>query len=260
VSSDFDALVAAVAAGISAVDRAKQAAQEASIGLAESAAQMAQAVAGTSDPEMAALPGIYDQVRADAEGLAVWLGQTSASLVVYLEGLGRSIAPETPQVSATPQTATSSAESRPAPEGGPQEVVHERAEALRGELPPQVERGKGQKTHGRWMSAGPEATVEPIVSGEDAMAQTARDFFVAQGARRMPTTVTDVEVKLAVHMRTEGITDAAVTINNFVCVGPFGCDTLLPKILPEGSTLTVYGLGEDGEKTVTRYTGQGTKR
>lgn len=255
MSSDFDALMAAVTAAIVATDRAKQAAREASIGFAESAGQMAQAVAGTSNPEMAAVPRIYEQAHADAERLAAWLAQTSASLAAYLEGLGRSIVPSAPQ-----NAAALPSESLRVPEDEPEEVVHERAEALRGELPPQVDRGKGQKTHGRWISTDPAATAEPIVSGEDAMAQAARDFFISQGARRMPTTVTDVEVKLAVHMRTEGITDAAVTINNFVCVGPFGCDTLLPKILPEGSTLTVYGLSEDGQKTVTRYAGQGTKR
>ena len=98
------------------------------------------------------------------------------------------------------------------------------------------------------------------MSGRDDMEAAAVKFFKDQGARRTPTTVADVEVKLAVHMRNEGITNATVVVNNEVCKGPFGCDTLLPKILPEGSRLTVYGTTPDGQPTGATYLGHGKKR
>ena len=56
----------------------------------------------------------------------------------------------------------------------------------------------------------------------------------------------------------KGITHATVTINNTPCQGPFSCDRLVPKILPPGTTLDVYGTTRTGEKTFKRY-GEGNK-
>lgn len=53
----------------------------------------------------------------------------------------------------------------------------------------------------------------------------------------------DVEVKVAVHMRDNEIREVTLAINNIPCVGEWGCDTLVPRILPRGYTLTVHGSG-----------------
>lgn len=55
------------------------------------------------------------------------------------------------------------------------------------------------------------------------------------------TAAADVELKIAAEMRDSGITDATVVINHVPCLGDLGCDELLGVVLPEGSSLTVYG-------------------
>lgn len=89
-----------------------------------------------------------------------------------------------------------------------------------------------------------------------ATEQYLRDHGLAE--RGMPSAVYDVEMKPAVHMATEGITHAVVTTNNTPCVGPFSCDRLLPKILPQGTTLDVHGTTADGQATYKRYGGTAT--
>ncbi|GAA2971413.1 SCP1.201-like deaminase [Actinokineospora diospyrosa] len=53
----------------------------------------------------------------------------------------------------------------------------------------------------------------------------------------------DVEVKVAVHMRDNAISEVTLAINNIPCVGEWGCDALVPRILPRGYTLTIHGSG-----------------
>jgi hypothetical protein len=53
-------------------------------------------------------------------------------------------------------------------------------------------------------------------------------------------------------MRRRRITRASLVINNEPCPGPLGCDVLLPRLLPPGAELTVYG-PNNFEKT---YRGQ----
>ncbi len=97
------------------------------------------------------------------------------------------------------------------------------------------------------------------MSGKDEMSEAVerylRDHDLVK--RGMPSAVYDVEMKLAVHMATNGITHAAVTINNPPCKGPFSCDRLVPRILPPGSTIDVHGTTADGSKTYQRYGGNG---
>lgn len=121
-------------------------------------------------------------------------------------------------------------------------------ERLRAGLPPPVRPGTGQKTHGRWID--PDGAVHAEVSGRDEESAEAIRFFEQSGATRIPSAVTDVEIKLAAHMRHHGITSATLVLNNTPCRGPLGCDTLVPVILPEGSTLTVHG--PDGFTTTYR--------
>jgi hypothetical protein len=55
------------------------------------------------------------------------------------------------------------------------------------------------------------------------------------------STAADVELKFAMKMRRQGIRRARIVLNNRPCPGELGCDELLPRFLPPGSELTVYG-------------------
>lgn len=134
-------------------------------------------------------------------------------------------------------------------------VTPERVEELRRELPPPVVSSKGQKTHGRWIDA--EGNVHREVSGKDEKSEEALRFFEEEiRSRRVPVTVVDVEIKLAVHMRKNGIRSTVLVINNLPCRGPMGCDALIPVVLPSGYTMTVHG--PNGFRRV--YRGDGTSK
>jgi nucleic acid/nucleotide deaminase of polymorphic system toxin len=98
-------------------------------------------------------------------------------------------------------------------------------------------------THALAGSHDPEAQqARPIVSGEDELYAESVKAFPALGLRRgLPRRASDVEMKLAAYMRNHGIRSATVVINNIPCPGPYGCDELVPVLLPEGCTLTVHG-------------------
>ncbi|GAA1303443.1 DddA-like double-stranded DNA deaminase toxin [Saccharothrix xinjiangensis] len=136
----------------------------------------------------------------------------------------------------------------------PPVVPPERIEQLRRELPPPIARGeRGRKTHGRWFDSNGNA--EPIVSGEDADSDAADAMLKDTGMRAASTTTADVEIKLAARMVRDGIRHATVLINDTPCVGRFGCDTLVPILLPAGATLTVHGMNAKGERFRKRHTG-----
>jgi len=63
-----------------------------------------------------------------------------------------------------------------------------------------------------------------------------------------------VEAHAAAVMRNRGLTEATLYINNTPCDGPYGCDALLPHMLPPGATLSVHILGPTGW-TTRQYTG-----
>jgi hypothetical protein len=50
-----------------------------------------------------------------------------------------------------------------------------------------------------------------------------------------------VEAHSAALMRQQGLKDATLYINQVPCTGRNGCDVLLPRLLPEGAQLHVYG-------------------
>ncbi|WP_439423075.1 DddA-like double-stranded DNA deaminase toxin [Saccharothrix sp. HUAS TT10] len=111
----------------------------------------------------------------------------------------------------------------------------------------------GQKTHGRWIGSG--SAARPITSGRDGDADDADDRLRTMGMPRKSAKTGDVEIKLAVRMAREGIRHVTVVMNNKPCVGPFGCDTLVPILLPEGATLTVHGIDSEGQRFRKRYRG-----
>ncbi|RSM66601.1 hypothetical protein DMH03_05725 [Amycolatopsis sp. WAC 01376] len=260
--SEFEAVAAALGAAVTSLEQAGQAMRQAAGGFEESALQLGEAVYGTTDQEMGALPGRYDELKQTAEQAISHFEAVKAKISAYRDSIGASAAPENTEVTGARR------EDRPRGRHGvhttttptkPDPISQDRVDELKRDLPPRVDRGEGQKTHGQWVTDSGEGDAGHIVSGRDDMEAAAVQFFKDQGARRMPSTTADVEVKLAVHMQNKGITSATVAVNNEVCKGPFGCETLVPKILPQGSALTVYGTTPDGTPIGTTYLGQRKK-
>jgi hypothetical protein len=165
-------------------------------------------------------------------------------------GYRESLVGQPPPGAAQPTSYTSTPVASKAPDE-PDEVNTARAQ-----LPPPVVKGTGAKTHGRWSSPDAPSDLQPIVSGrkDDLYEQT--DRYLAENGMERYSIASHVETKLAVHMATTGMMNATVTINHTPCEGDLGCDTLLPQVLPEGATLTVYGTKADGGHTVKTYTGR----
>ncbi|MEV6910327.1 DddA-like double-stranded DNA deaminase toxin [Amycolatopsis sp. NPDC051071] len=257
--SDIEAVAAALGAAITSLEQAEQATQEAAGGFGESASHLGQAVYGTADPEIGALPELYDELRRSAEQAVSHFRTVKANISAYLDTIGVSVAPANNEV--TRPKWENRARVRPGVHTTGHEAVapaHERAEALRQELPPPIKPGElGRKTHGRWF-AGSGQDVTPIVSGRDEMAAEAQRRLEALDIPGMPSAVADVETKLAAHMAASGITNASVVINYAPCRGIYGCETLVTALLPEGSALTVYGIAPDGTETEETFQGGAT--
>ncbi len=208
------------------------------------------------------MPGRYDELRQSAEQAVSHFRTVKANISAYLGKIGASATPANSEFTGPkreegargrPGVHTTTTQTKPDP------VSQDRVDELKRDLPPRVDRREGQKTHGQWVTDSGEGDAGYIVSGRDDMEAAAVQFFKDQGARRMPSTTADVEVKLAVRMQNKGITSATVVVNNEVCKGPFGCETLILKILPQGSALTVYGTMPDGQPIGATYLGQRKK-
>lgn len=133
----------------------------------------------------------------------------------------------------------------------------EHIEELRRDLPPPVQPRSGQKTHGRWFTStdAHDAPVRKLTSGADDLSEAVERHLTNMGIPAAPVTSRDVEIKIAVYMARHGISDATVVINHVPCKGDFGCDTLVPVVLPEGCSLTVYGINRQGMTMKKTYTG-----
>lgn len=202
---------------------------------------------GSSDPEWEQAVGAFDSAAGGINELVGFAQAAEASAGGYLKSLG--VSEGTAPV--PPAPSSEQAPPRRVPPSGSKEHVDQ----LRGELPPPVRPGTGQKTHGRWFAQGTVNQVSPIVSGNDALSEKVVEQLRANGVRDIPVTVTHVEMKLAAHMTSEGISAATVVINNYPCKGPAGCDTLVPRMLPDGSSLTVHGVTRQGTIMRKTYTG-----
>ncbi|WP_168200990.1 DddA-like double-stranded DNA deaminase toxin [Allokutzneria sp. NRRL B-24872] len=185
--------------------------------LDEASAQYGDAIASTRDPCAHDALGLLTHGAAelnDALRSVMALGERVRDYIAVLSGGG------------TAQAATA------AP---PRDLIDQ----LRAELPPPVVPRSGQKTHGRWI--GPDGTAHAEISGRDAKYERAIQFFKDMRVSRIPSKASDVEMKLAVHMRVNGIRSVVLLVNHVPCPGPLGCDALIGVILPKGYTLTVYG-------------------
>lgn len=204
--------------------------------------------AGSADPEWEQAAANFDSAARGSDELRATAASgalSAASILAFLEL----------RVPSGTDSATTTARPRPrlpeaVPPGSPEHV-----DRLRRDLPPRVQSRAGQKTHGRWFSSTAPGKVGAIVSGEDGWADEAVAQLDRLGLRTVPVAATDVETKLAAHMAKEGITSATVVINHRPCKGEYGCDSLVPILLPEGSSLTVHGITRQGTIMRTTYTG-----
>ncbi|WP_370948104.1 DddA-like double-stranded DNA deaminase toxin [Amycolatopsis sp. cg5] len=194
--------------------------------------------------ELEQLGGHIDEQRQAIIALVDLLDRAQRDLAAYTTRIAGPSAE--PQVGALarkshdrgqPEADTTSA--RPAP------VSTERLDELRAELPPPVDSGKGQKTHGRWIDG--EGRAYAVISQADEWKDEVNTILEEEGCPRVPIArASDVELRLAARMRQEGKTDpnmrhVTLLINNVPCDGFFSCESLLSVVLPPGYTLTVHG-------------------
>lgn len=192
------------------------------------------AVSGTTAPDALLALAYFEAAEPDIRSSLAVLKAVEDSLRAYrTHVVGESSPPsDTPDPRANRSRSTDTA-------AVPDPVTPERVEELRRELPPPVLSSTGQKTHGRWID--PDGNVHREMSGKDRNSEMALRFFEEIRARRIPVTVVDVEIKLAIHMRNNDIRSTTLVLNNLPCRGPLGCNALIPVILPPGYTMTVYG-------------------
>jgi hypothetical protein len=124
-----------------------------------------------------------------------------------------------------------------------QRLTREQISQLKDMLPPPVLQPnvEGRKTHGKWVDD--HGRIHTIVSGQD---EDSVEVWRILQERKVPlkappTRISDVEQKLAARMVREQQRHLEVVINNRPCPGRWGCDRLLPVILPAGYSLTVHG-------------------
>jgi hypothetical protein len=101
------------------------------------------------------------------------------------------------------------------------------------------------------------AEISPVASGKTGPGQGGPGL---RGRWRYEVAAVDhTEGHAAAIMRTRGIMDATLYVNNPPCDYPRGCDRLLPDLLRAGARLTVYASGLDGPK-VYIGTGRGVQQ
>jgi hypothetical protein len=211
--------------------------------LKEASNALAQASQGTTDHQATQA----QELLAEAAGTLEQLRGLAKRVVAKVSSYRTSLQGNPPPAPDAPRQPTTS----PPPSTEPPEVA-----AARTELPPPVVKGTRTRTHGQWSSSDAPADRRSIASGtrDDFYADTQR--YLQENGMGQTVIGSHVETKIAVHMRQEGIRDVTVVTNHQPCEGPLGCDTLLPRVLPEGSTLTVYGTTQDGRHTKHTYIGR----
>jgi hypothetical protein len=100
---------------------------------------------------------------------------------------------------------------------------------------------QGRKTHGEWLDA--QGRPHHVVSGKDKDSLQVWRLMREAGIRSAaePVTTTHVEMKVVARMVREHRKEVEVVLNNKPCQGRFGCDRLIPMLLPEGYALTIHG-------------------
>lgn len=220
---------------------------------------LATAATGTAQADVEQTCALFTRVIegiSEPEGQLSTLATVADAIRSYLHS--HKISHETRAVphaagSPVPVTASPVPQARAAPHDPPA-IPAERLDVLRDELPPPIKStDSGRKTHGRWI--GPDGVAQAITSGVDDDSRAADERLRQLGIPMRPTKASDVEMKVAARMVRDGIGHATVLINNTPCRGRLSCDTLVPIMLPDGATLTVHGVNEDGTLFRKRYTG-----
>lgn len=124
---------------------------------------------------------------------------------------------------------------------------------------------RGSKTAGVLTTADGRTRSKPIWSGAQGPAAGGsglrRDDTLNQW-HRLKSAVEHVEGHAAAVMRRpNGPKDAVLVVSVPPCPGPYGCNTILPALLPAESNLSVYVVGADGQPRFWRTyrgTGEGT--
>lgn len=213
--------------------------------LIEQAEQLlAEALHGSVDPNAGHARAALTHARHTVAEISDLIGRTENRIQSYLHSIAaeftdatsESATTRTEEVRATPTTERAAEQTSPA---------QERIDQLRQELPPAVQRGTGQKTHGRWIA--PDGSTHSMISGRDDLTYQVNSALDNMGCPTLPIIASsDVELKLAALMLEKGSTDPkmrhiTLVINNRPCKGRLGCETLLPVLLLEGYSLTVHG-------------------
>lgn len=168
------------------------------------------------------------------------LAAIDRALCGYLTGIGATAA----SASALPAVSSSSEPGAAAPESSRRETakIEDRVRAAQARV---GRRADGTATHGEWVRS--DGWSVRFKSGPtDEHFHAARSLLAARLPRPVSRLATHVEVKVAVRMREDQLTDETLVIDRGVCgTRPFDvqqrytCDRYLPSILPPGSRLRV---------------------
>ncbi|HEX4391505.1 MAG TPA: DddA-like double-stranded DNA deaminase toxin [Mycobacterium sp.] len=226
--STLDEVITRIRAVLELSTQARQMLTSAGEALDQANMRFTQTFTGSRSPEAKQVLASLIQGKRGVDNAYQLLGRAEANMRDYLHKIGA--------------TATGEAEQRPDHSAGGVPIAS--IEQLRGELPPPVTRGTGQKTHGRWIA--PDGSARPAVSGRDEQAERVNEILSEMGCPTLPVVAaTDVELKLAALMRDRGQADpgmrhVTIVINHRPCKGRLGCEGLVPVVLPEGYSLTVH--------------------
>ena len=125
----------------------------------------------------------------------------------------------------------------------PPRVTEEEGRRLQGKLPIREDTlGRRDKTRGIWVDR--DGVEQDLVSGETDLFEEVKQFLKDNNIgpeRGELMTPTHVETKFAMVMRLRGLKHETIVVNQVPCKGKWGCEELIHRILPAGSTLTVFG-------------------
>ncbi|MBB5958035.1 hypothetical protein FHS29_004643 [Saccharothrix tamanrassetensis] len=208
------------------------------------------------EPDTARMPAAFDAVTDGCKGH--WWPMLNEAMkgAETIAARVEAAATVSPAVRPPAQPQPRPAPARRVEPDDPPTVPPERIEAIRRALPPPVVPRSGQRTVGQWI--GPNGQARTVESGWDQRSAQIQTQLARKGLPEGTKRSGDVELKVAADMVARGIRHAEVVINHVTCKGPDSCDTLVPVLLPEGSTLTVHGINQAGTRTRVRYTGGAT--
>lgn len=190
----------------------------------------------------AAIPGVTSDPATDpATGPATGPADARHTTGEAVAQQGRAVEEWAAGEGARQQTGTeqSAGEQAAMPDGagGPPPVAPDAAAfdaAIAGQVPPYGQRGN--KTSG--VAVMDDGTQIPLDSGYN----TGRSGELPKPRPGMNgNNLSNVEAHTAAEMRLRGIQEATLYINRVPCPGRNGCENLLPRMVPPGGKLTIYG-------------------